>query len=179
MKQTRVLDPSQIADIEYILDEEIDIYEFQNSLDSDTVKELRFIMLSFSKYYKKEVAKNTSDIEILLGFEDIVQSMKDGVFGTSFNTLAPALYKDLPTIKKMYSVKTKELFYGDDDTEEEINKLKTVIDKLKKDLKTAKKELQEMEDDRDYYKRKASSSSSYGSSFYGSCSGGSSSYGHC
>lgn len=179
MKQKRVLDTSQIADIEYILDEEIDVYEFQNSLDEDTVKELRFITLSFSKYYKKEVAKDVSDMEILLGFEDVIQSMKDGVFGTSFTTLAPALYRDLPTIKKMYSVKTKELFYGDDNTEKEIDKLKTQINKLKKDLINAKDELKQAESDRDYYKRKYNSSSSYSSSSYGSCSGGSSSYGRC
>ncbi len=178
MKQKRVLDTSQIADIEYILDEEIDVYEFQNSLDEDTVKELRFITLSFSKYYKKEVAKDTSDIEILLGFEDVVQSMKDGVFGTSFNTLAPALYRDLPTIKKMYSVKTKELYYGDDEkaADKKVKKLEAMVNKLTKELTVAKRDLIEAENKVDYYKRKCSSSSSYSS--YGSCGGGSS-YGRC
>lgn len=178
MKQNRALEPSQIADLEFILDEEVDVYEINNSLDEDTVKELRFIALSFSKHYKKEVTKDVSDLEILLSFEDIVQGIKDGVFGTSFNTLAPALYKDLPTIKKMYSVKTRELYYGnkDDEKDKEIKKLKETVSKLKKDLTSAKDDLKNAKDDLSYYKRKCASSSSSSYSSYGSCGG---SYGHC
>jgi len=139
---------SNVEDLKKKLLSEAGEYSLDNDLNSKTTEELKFIINAFLKYYKKSIGEQMSDIEILLGFEELLDSIKDGIFGSSFTTVAVALYRDLPTIKEMYNKKTKELF---DETRtlkienKRIDEMKEKVDELERELRMAK-------DDIDYYR---------------------------
>lgn len=130
-----------LNDLESTIDKEVDIYGFNNSLDDVTIEELRFITSSFCKYYKKMISKKTNFLDILTSFDNTLEIVSMGVIGTSFNTNAPELYKNLPTIKAMTEEIISELQKNIETLETKCNSLSTKNKKLVDELESLKKEV--------------------------------------
>lgn len=148
------------------LDEEVDVFGILNSLDDDTIEELRYITKAFSKFYAAK-SKNKSLHEIIYLFDTTLESITMGVMGTSFKTKASNYYKELPTIKEGLIEENKEI-------EAELKDLRKQAAKIpdyKKEISNLKARIKSLEDQIDYLERSSRSSSSYGS-----CGG---SYGRC
>lgn len=163
------------------LDEEVDIYSINNSLDDATTNELRFIINSFSKYYKKTVSKSPKKnfLSIINNFDITLETISTGIMGTSFKTNASQLYKNLPTIKELMEDSIREL-------EDEVETLRSInkdLTKKNKDLAIkyhdSQSELSEARTEIAFLKSSKKTSKTYNShTSYGGC-GGSMSYGRC
>lgn len=162
-----------IMELESIIDEEVDIYSINNSLDDNTTEELRFIATSFARFFKGAYSSNNNISKILKDFEGSLTVLTSGVFGRSFTTNAVLLYRDLPTIKELY-------FEGVEQLESQIKTLKTSNLSLTSENYSLKREIESLKEDIQNYKNKLSSSSKGSYVSYGSCGGGSRrSYGGC
>lgn len=153
------------------LEEELEIFSINHDLKDETYKELIFVVNSFSKYLRKEIAKNPKQemFDIVKSFDETLEILSDGIFGTSINPLTVSLYKELPTLKRLMGM-----------DEESIIKLKKENIDLRRKLINLEGKVRQLEEDLATEKKKSkssSSSSSYGS--YGGCGGSSRSYGRC
>lgn len=155
-----------VMNLEDILDDEVEIYGINNSLDEKTVEELHFIANSFAKFFKGEYLSNGEISKILKKYEDSLNVLTSGIFGRSFETNAVLFYKNIPTIDKLYK--------------EGIEQLEAKIKTLTKNNSLLEKENEELREEINSLKRSKSSvkTSSSGSS-YGGCGGGGRSYGSC
>ena len=154
-----------IMSLEDILDDEVEIYGFNNSLDDSTIEELHFIANSFAKFFKKEFVSNGDISRIIKKFEDSLSVLTSGIFGRSFETNAVLFYKNIPTIDKLYK--------------EGIEQLEAKIKTLTKNNSLLEKENEELREEINNLKKSKSSIKTSGtSSSYGGCGGGRS-YGSC
>lgn len=151
------------------LEEELEIFSINHDLKEDTYKELTFVINSFSKYLKKEIAKNPKQemFDIVKSFDETLEILSDGIFGTSINSFTVSLYKELPTLKRLMGM-----------DEESIIKLKKENIDLRRKLISLEDKIRQLEEDLADAKRKVKSSSSSSGS-YGGCGGSSRSYGRC
>lgn len=171
-----------VMELETIIDEEVDVYGINNSLDDETTEELRFIATSFAKFFKGAYASDNNISKILKDFEGSLNVLTSGVFGRSFTTNAALLYRDLPTIKELY-------FEGVEQLESRIRSLTTSKITLESENKSLKREIESLRTDLKDYKDRLSRAytkegtvrrSTPSSSSYGGCGGGSRrSYGGC
>lgn len=152
------------------LEEELEIFSINHDLKDDTYKELTFVVNSFSKYLKKEIAKNPKQdmVDVVKSFDDTLEILSDGIFGPSISPFIMSLYKELPTLKRMMGM-----------DEESVLKLKKENIDLKRKIVNLEDKVRQLEEDLTIAKKKISSSSSSSSS-YGGCGGSSRrSYGGC
>ena len=149
------------------LDEEIDIFVINHSIDPNGEKELRFIINAFCKFLKKNSEKSFE--ENFKAFDTSLEILMDSFCETGFKSNAHLFYHQLPSIQKRIN-------QTNDSLREEINNLNKQNKKLNKELTYAKKALVDANAEIDALKNKIRKSSSSGG--YGSC-GGSRSYGMC
>jgi hypothetical protein len=173
-----MLEKNMLNNLEDILDEEVDVYTLSNGIDDATAEELRFIAKSFAKFYKGKVESGEkNDLKILNDYEFSLKAISDGIFGTSFKTMARLLYKNLPTIRKM-DLEANETTIKLID---ELNAQKQLSDDFKKRNAFLEKEIKTLTDEIDrkdrLLKSRSTGSSSWSSA--GSCGGGRSSAGRC
>ena len=154
---------------EETLDEEIDVFVINHSIDADGEKELRFIINAFCKFLARNTGKPFE--ENLKAFDTSLEVLIDTFYETGFKSNAHLFYHQLPSIQNRINE-------GKDKLRAEIKQLNEKNKKLNKDLATTKRELVDANAKIDTLKDEIRSLKYSRSSSYGSC-GGSSSYGRC
>lgn len=151
-----------------VLDEEVDIFSINNSLDDATTDELRFIVNSFAKFFKGTYNGQESIFSVFKSFENTLEVIRSGAFGRTFTTNAHLLYNKIPTINDIFIFGTEDLIKDAKELERTNKELSIKIEQLEKEINDLKS------------MRTKSTSGSSGSSYGGGCMGSSTRrYGGC